>query len=76
MKQSDYAQFGDAEFSWQVTGVRDGFENQEVIVDIDSTGNLIDKKSSSKKRIAMDEKVKRLAEKQMAVFNKLEQKKK
>jgi len=35
MKKSDYAEFRDVEFAYQVTGVRDGFENEEVIVNID-----------------------------------------
>lgn len=56
MKQSDYAQFGDAEFSWQVTGVRDGFENQKVIVDIDSNGNMEDSDSFEDKNISTDNK--------------------
>jgi hypothetical protein len=33
MKKSDFAEFRDVEFAYQVTGVRDGFENQEVIID-------------------------------------------
>jgi hypothetical protein len=32
MKRSDFETFRDVEFSYQVTGVRDGFERQEVIV--------------------------------------------
>jgi hypothetical protein len=35
MKKSDYAEFRDVEFAYQVTGVRDGFENEKVIVNID-----------------------------------------
>lgn len=76
MKQSDYAQYGDAEFSWQITGVRDGFENQEVIVDIDSTGNMKETRDFSQKRVNMNEKGKKIMEKQMAFTKKLEQKKK
>ena len=56
----------DAEFSWQVTGVRDGFENQEVIVDIDSTGNINETKTLSQKRVDMNEKVKKLMDKRAA----------
>ncbi len=67
MKQSDYAQYGDAEFSWQVTGVRDGFENEKVIVDLDSSGNMESNNSVvSPKRAAMNERVKKLMEKQQA----------
>jgi hypothetical protein len=32
MKKSDLATFGDVEFAFQVTGVRDGFEEMDVIV--------------------------------------------
>ena len=67
MKKSDYEDYGDAEFSWQVTGVRDGFENQQVICDIDSTGNVVEAKTLSTKRIAMNEKSKKIMEKRMTV---------
>jgi hypothetical protein len=33
MKKSDFSEFRDVEFSYQVTGVRDGFVGQEVIID-------------------------------------------
>jgi hypothetical protein len=33
MKKSDFTEFRDVEFAYQVTGVRDGFENQDVIID-------------------------------------------
>jgi hypothetical protein len=33
MRPSDFSEFKDVEFSFQVTGVRDGFERQEIIVD-------------------------------------------
>jgi len=35
MKKSDLTAFGDVEFAFQVTGARDGFENQDVIVDVE-----------------------------------------
>ena len=35
MKKSDYYELGDADFSYRVTGVRDAFEDREVIVDVD-----------------------------------------
>jgi len=35
MKKSDYTAFGDVEFAFQVTGVRDGFEKQDIIVDVE-----------------------------------------
>jgi len=33
MKKSDFTEFRDVDFAYQVTGVRDGFENLEVIID-------------------------------------------
>jgi hypothetical protein len=33
MKKSDLISFGDVEFDFQVAGVRDGFENTDVILD-------------------------------------------
>jgi len=38
MRKSDFTEFRDVEFAYQVTGVRDGFENQEVIVDAENLG--------------------------------------
>ena len=35
MKKSDLFEFGDVQFAFQVTGVRDGFEDEEIIVDTD-----------------------------------------
>jgi len=35
IKSSDFYEFGDIDFSYQVTGVRDGFENEDVILDAD-----------------------------------------
>jgi SH3-like domain-containing protein len=66
MKNSDYEDYGDAEFSWQVTGVRDGFENQQVICDIDSTGTIVEAKTLSAKRLVMNEKSKKIMEKMMS----------
>jgi len=43
MKASDYSEFRDVEFAYQITGIRDGFENQEVIIDedkLDSANNI------------------------------------
>ena len=70
MKKSDYEDYGDAEFSWQVTGVRDGFENQQVICDIDSAGNIVEAKTLSAKRLAMNERSKKTMEKRMSIINK------
>ncbi len=49
MKESDFFEFHDVEFSFQVTGVRDGFEDEEVIVDIsnrNSQENLSEKRAA------------------------------
>lgn len=35
MRNSDFAEFRDVEFSYQITGVRDGFENQDVVISVD-----------------------------------------
>lgn len=61
MKESDYFEYGDVSFSFQVTGVREGFENEEVIVSIDNTKN--GQENISEKRAAYNEKVKNLAKK-------------
>ena len=60
MKESDFFEFRDVEFSFQVTGVRDGFEDEEVIVDIAEKDG---RKNISKKRAAYNERVKTIAEK-------------
>jgi hypothetical protein len=36
MKPADFKEFGDAQFAWQVSGARDGYENEEIIVDAES----------------------------------------
>jgi hypothetical protein len=33
MKSADYSEFGDVDFAYQVTGVRDGYEKEQVIID-------------------------------------------
>jgi len=71
MKPSDYNEFGDAEFAWQVTGVRDGYENEEVIVDVDKFVKLEkseDETNLSEKRKKMNEKVEKLKQKREAIF--------
>lgn len=35
MRNSDLSEFRDVEFSYQITGVRDGFENQDVVISVD-----------------------------------------
>jgi len=51
MKPSDFSEFKDVEFSFQVTGVRDGFEKQEVIVDEDKLESSSIIRDDVKKRI-------------------------
>ncbi len=72
---------------WQVTGIRDGFENEKVIVDLDNDVNMINNdglenqskvasanstngknqlSAVSLKRAAMNERVKKIMEKQQA----------
>jgi len=57
VKQEDYEQFGDIQFSYQVTGVRDGFENIQPIQDIFS------KPPVSEKRAILNQKSQKIAEK-------------
>jgi len=59
MRESDHYKFGDVPFAFQVTGVRDGFENGEVIIDIEN----IHSQEISEKRAAYNEKVKKVAKK-------------
>jgi hypothetical protein len=51
MKPSDFSEFKDSEFSFQVTGVRDGFEKQEVIVDADKLDSSSTIREDVQKRI-------------------------
>jgi len=48
MKQSDFTEFRDVEFAFQVTGVRDGFEKQEVIIDVEKLDSQTLEKDSVK----------------------------
>jgi len=66
MKASDFSEFRDVEFSYQVTGVRDGFEKQEVIVDVDKLDELATVKDSEKNEVQkrMDALVERVNAKQ------------
>jgi hypothetical protein len=57
MKQSDFIEFRDVEFTYQVTGVRDGFEDEEIIVNISKINS---QENISEKRAAYNEKVKKL----------------
>jgi hypothetical protein len=67
VKNSDYIEFGDVEFNYYVTGLRDGFEDLEPVQDIDESNNEImgglnTAKPVSEKKKAYDEKVKRVME--------------
>ena len=33
MKPSDFKEFGDAQFAWQVSGVRESYEDEKIIAD-------------------------------------------
>lgn len=54
MKSNDFFEFGDVPFAFQVTGVRDGFEDEEVIVDITEkaeSGNMSVKRAEYNERV-------------------------
>jgi len=51
MKTSDFSEFKDVEFSYQITGIRDGFENLQVIVDEAKLGSTADIREDVQKRI-------------------------
>ena len=64
MKPVDFNEYGDAPFAWQVCGVRDGFENEEIIVDVETfVGGSGDAAPISEKRAKIDERAKGLLEK-------------
>lgn len=60
MKQDDYFEYGDATFAFQVTGVRDGFEDEEVIVNVDDINS---EETVSPKRASYNKQVKGIARK-------------
>lgn len=68
MKKSDYIEFGDAVFAWQVTGVRNGYENEKIIVDIDKNGEIVKEKTVSPKRAVMNLRIAKLMEKQKGTY--------
>ena len=51
MKASDFSEFKDIEFAYQITGVRDGFEQQEVIVNADRLDSSSTIRDDVQKRI-------------------------
>jgi len=59
MKKDDFYEYGDIPFSFQVTGVRDGFEGQEPIQ------GILDKKTVSDKRKEYNKKCEAIAAKKM-----------
>lgn len=63
MKPADFKEFGDVQFAWQVSGTRDGYENEEIIVDTES---FISGKPSSGKVSEKREKMNKWAEKLVA----------
>ena len=50
VKGADFTEYGDVEFDYAVTGVRDGFENTEVIVDIENVNNSVTTEKQKKFR--------------------------
>ena len=63
MKPADFKEFGDAQFAWQVSGARDGYENEEIIVDAES---YLSGKSRAGIVSEKREKINKWAEKQVA----------
>lgn len=64
MKPGDFKEYGDAPFAWQVCGVRDGFEDEEIIVDVETfVGGSEDAAPVSEKRAKINERAKKLIEK-------------
>jgi hypothetical protein len=55
IKPADYSEFGDVQFSYQVTGIRDGFEDNKVIRD---ASNINDTTTYSAKRKGMMARIK------------------
>jgi hypothetical protein len=53
MKGTDFMEFKDVEFSYQVTGVRDGFEKVETIINVNEIGNKVSARENVQKRIEM-----------------------
>jgi hypothetical protein len=51
MKESDFVEFKDVEFSYQVTGVRDGFEKMETIISVDNLDKTTPAREDVQKRI-------------------------
>lgn len=65
MKPADFKTYGDAEFAWQVSGVRDGFEDERIICDMDSLLNgTLDNKPVSGKSAKMKVWREKIVEKQ------------
>lgn len=68
MKPDDFREYGDAPFAWQVCGVRDGFENEEIIVDVETfVGGSEDATPVTEKRAKINERAKKLMEKARGV---------
>ena len=51
MKKSDFSEYRDVEFSFQVTGIRDGFEKLEATVDINALKTTTPAREDVQKRI-------------------------
>lgn len=70
MKYQDLRDFGDVEFCYQVTGVREGYENYEPIRDIDPKMNNVkdDKSPASLKKKAFVEKAMKFRERKEKIM--------
>jgi hypothetical protein len=64
MKPADFREYGDAQFAWQVSGVRDGYENEKIICNADSLlQGIKDDTPVTEKRAKINERAKKLMEK-------------
>jgi hypothetical protein len=71
MKKSDFIDYGDVEFAYQVTGVRDGFEHEETIIDANKTAQADQPNALSPKRQKMNERIQHLIAKEKSrIMNK------
>ena len=66
MRQSDFSEFRDVEFSFQVTGVRDGFEKMDTMVKIDELSKPLPMRDDVQKGIeAMNDRLRKKSEVEM-----------
>jgi hypothetical protein len=76
VKAAEYSEFGDVEFSYQVTGVRDGFENSKAIRDasnIDDTTNISLKQKRMKTKLRVFKEMEKIKDEEKRLKIKSEQ---